>query len=276
MFEPMRPDRALRSLVALRRWGADAGGGLHRARRSATPTARRSSTSAARSPSREVHRRTNALARELRKAGHREGDGVAIMCRNHRGFIEATVACSKLGASALYLNTAFAGPQIADVLAREDPVAVIYDEEFAELVARGRGASACASSRGSEPPAPRARPSPPLEELIARGDDSELQPPRGEGARGDPDVGHDRHAEGRRAQAARLARAGGGAVLEDPAAGARDDDDRRADVPLLGVRALHAGAAAGLDARAAAQVRPRGDAAGGRPAPRERARASCR
>ena len=41
------------------------------------------------------------------------------MCRNHRGFIEATVACSKLGASALYLNTAFAGPQIADVLARE-------------------------------------------------------------------------------------------------------------------------------------------------------------
>ena len=60
------------------------------------------------------------------------------MCRNHRGFIEATVACSKLGASALYLNTAFAGPQIADVLAREDPVAVIYDEEFAELVRRGR------------------------------------------------------------------------------------------------------------------------------------------
>ena len=61
------------------------------------------------------------------------------MCRNHRGFIEATVACSKLGASALYLNTAFAGPQIADVLEREDPVAVIYDEEFAELVRDGRG-----------------------------------------------------------------------------------------------------------------------------------------
>ncbi len=37
-----------------------------------------------------------------------EGDGVGIMCRNHRGFIEATVAVSKLGADALYLNTAFA------------------------------------------------------------------------------------------------------------------------------------------------------------------------
>ena len=61
------------------------------------------------------------------------------MCRNHRGFIEATVACSKLGAGALYLNTAFAGPQIADVIEREDPVAVIYDEEFAELVRDGGG-----------------------------------------------------------------------------------------------------------------------------------------
>ena len=37
----------------------------------------------------------------------------------------------------LYLNTAFAAPQITDVLAREDPVAVIYDEEFAGLVDAG-------------------------------------------------------------------------------------------------------------------------------------------
>ena len=56
------------------------------------------------------------------------------MARNHRGFVEATIACSKLGAGALYLNTAFAGPQIADVIAREDPVMVIYDEEFAALL----------------------------------------------------------------------------------------------------------------------------------------------
>src|SRR5205085_7018258 len=82
----------------------------------------------------EVHRRTNALASELRRSGIAEGDGVAIMCRNHRGFIEATVACAKLGASALYLNTSFAGPQIADVVQREDPVALVYDEEFARLV----------------------------------------------------------------------------------------------------------------------------------------------
>ena len=55
------------------------------------------------------------------------------MCRNHRGFIDATVACSKLGAHALYLNTAFAGPQITEVVEREKPVALIYDEEFEGL-----------------------------------------------------------------------------------------------------------------------------------------------
>jgi acyl-CoA synthetase (AMP-forming)/AMP-acid ligase II len=177
MFEPLRPDRVLQSLVALRRWGATPAGAY--------------SSAAARYPGRlalvdergsltfqEVHRRTNALARELSRARISEGDGVAIMCRNHRGFIEATVACSKLGAGALYLNTAFAGPQITDVLAREDPVAVIYDEEFAELVGEG-AADRIRFVAWSEPSASPADPQ--LEELIARGDDSELQPPAEKG-----------------------------------------------------------------------------------------------
>ena len=87
----------------------------------------------------DVDRRTNALADSLAGLGIREGDGVAVMCRNHRGFIEATVAVAKLGADVLYLNTAFAGPQIAEVLGREKPRAVIYDEEFAEMVGDGGG-----------------------------------------------------------------------------------------------------------------------------------------
>jgi acyl-CoA synthetase (AMP-forming)/AMP-acid ligase II len=180
MFEPLRPDRVLQSLVALRRWGATPAGAY--------------SGAAARYPDRlalvdergglsfgQVHRRTSALAAELRKAGISEGDGVAIMCRNHRGFIEATVACSKLGAGALYLNTAFAGPQITDVLAREDPVAVIYDEEFSALVSAG-AAGRLRFVAWRDPSGPSAQPSaaeaePTLEELIARGDDSEPTPP---------------------------------------------------------------------------------------------------
>ncbi|HSZ13551.1 MAG TPA: AMP-binding protein [Solirubrobacteraceae bacterium] len=187
MFEPLRPDRVAVALAMLRRWGATPAGAY--------------TSAAARHPQRaalvdergvlsfaDVHRRTNALARELRRAGVSEGDGVAIMCRNHRGFIEATVACSKLGAGALYLNTAFAGPQITDVLAREDPVGVVFDEEFGGLVSAGAAdrlrfvawqETQAAPSSSASPPASQADPT--LEEMIARGDQSDLTPPLGKG-----------------------------------------------------------------------------------------------
>jgi acyl-CoA synthetase (AMP-forming)/AMP-acid ligase II len=177
MFQPTRPDKALRSLSALRRWGptpaaAYTGSAIRYPGRTALVDERGSLTFE------EVHRRTNALARELQRAGVCEGDAVAIMCRNHRGFIDATVACSKLGAGALYLNTAFAGPQIKDVLERESPVAVIYDEEFAELVDEG-AAGRLRFIAWSDPPAgpPPSRAEPLLEDLIARGDGDDLQAP---------------------------------------------------------------------------------------------------
>jgi fatty-acyl-CoA synthase len=86
----------------------------------------------------ELHRRSNALARALADRGVVEGDSVAIMCRNHRGFVEACVATAKLGADILLLNTAFAGPQLADVLTREGPRVVVHDEEFTDLLGGAR------------------------------------------------------------------------------------------------------------------------------------------
>jgi acyl-CoA synthetase (AMP-forming)/AMP-acid ligase II len=182
MIEPTRPDRLVVSLTALRRWGATPAGAYTGAavrypQRPAVIDERGCLTF------KQLHLRTNALARELRKAGISEGDGVAIMCRNHRGFIEATAACSKLGAGALYLNTAFAGPQIADVIRREDPVAVIYDEEFSGLVSEG-AADRIRFIAWSEPGAAVTRgagEAPTLEQLIARGDDSDLTPPEEKG-----------------------------------------------------------------------------------------------
>jgi fatty-acyl-CoA synthase len=173
MLKPARPDKALRSLLALHRWGptpaaAYAGAAVRYPDQPAIVDERGTLTFA------EVHRRTNALARALSQAGVCEQDGVAIMCRNHRGFIEATVACSKLGASALYLNTSFAGPQIADVLGREDPAAVIYDEEFAELV--GEGAANRLRFIAWREPGDAAG-EPVLDDLIAGSVDSELRPP---------------------------------------------------------------------------------------------------
>ena len=83
---------------------------------------------------REVDRRTNALARALQGLGVKEGDSVALMARNHRGFVEATVASAKLGADLIFLNTAFAGPQLVDVLEREGPTVVVHDEEFTGML----------------------------------------------------------------------------------------------------------------------------------------------
>ncbi|MDQ6914937.1 MAG: acyl-CoA synthetase [Actinomycetota bacterium] len=121
----------------------------------------------------EVHERTNALAHAFSDAGILEGDAVAIMCRNHRGFVDATVACSKLGAHALYLNTAFAGPQIEDVVKREGPRAIVFDEEFRELIGEAgvRRKRFVAWHDGEKVPDPT------LDALVGAGDRSDVVPP---------------------------------------------------------------------------------------------------
>jgi acyl-CoA synthetase (AMP-forming)/AMP-acid ligase II len=99
------------------------------------------------------------------------------MCRNHRGFLEATFAVSKLGANSLFLNTAFAGPQLAEVVEREKPRAIIYDEEFSDLLAeagkrRKRVVAWHDSERCDDPT---------IDELIAEGDPTDVVPPDREG-----------------------------------------------------------------------------------------------
>jgi fatty-acyl-CoA synthase len=97
------------------------------------------------------------------------------MCRNHRGFVEASVACSKLGAHAVYLNTAFARPQVTEAVQREAPAMLIYDEEFASEVAEasaGRGAFV-AWAQESAAPGDHTR----LEQLIGESPATPLPPP---------------------------------------------------------------------------------------------------
>jgi acyl-CoA synthetase (AMP-forming)/AMP-acid ligase II len=119
----------------------------------------------------EMHRRSNALARALAERGVREGDSVAVMCRNHRGFVDACIAIAKLGADILLLNTAFAGPQLVDVLDREGPTVVVHDEEFTELLSSATIDTRVlgwvdADSREDS-----------IESLIASYDDVDLDPP---------------------------------------------------------------------------------------------------
>jgi acyl-CoA synthetase (AMP-forming)/AMP-acid ligase II len=133
VIRPMRPDKLARVAERYLRWGASPA--LGSAANAITNPDRTAIIDEAGTLTWEqTHRRSNALARALRDEGVGLGDGVAIMCRNHRYFIEATMACAKLGAVALYLNTAFAGPQLTDVLERESPAALIYDQEFTDLL----------------------------------------------------------------------------------------------------------------------------------------------
>jgi len=129
----VRPDKAAKVATIFLRWGASPATGVataaHKYPHETMLIDERGSLSFER-----VHRRSNALAHAFAAMGIGPGDGVGIMCRNHRGFIEATLAAAKLGASALYLNTMFAGPQLVEVTKREEPKALVYDEEFAGLL----------------------------------------------------------------------------------------------------------------------------------------------
>lgn len=87
----------------------------------------------------EIESRTNAMARGLAKAGVKCGHGVGLYARNHRGFVEASIALNKLGANALLLNTGFAAPQLAEVLDRESVEVILFDEEFLPIVEKGGG-----------------------------------------------------------------------------------------------------------------------------------------
>jgi fatty-acyl-CoA synthase len=120
----------------------------------------------------ELQRRTNSLARALAERGVREGDSVAVMCRNHRGFVDATVAVAKLGADILYLNTAFAGPQLVDVLEREAPSMVIHDEEFTGLLAGADLARRVLAWTEGDPGTDET-----LERLVTAYDEGDLHPP---------------------------------------------------------------------------------------------------
>jgi acyl-CoA synthetase (AMP-forming)/AMP-acid ligase II len=135
---PMRPDRYLRIAAATRREGVGITTGF--------------ATAAQRCPDRlalvdelgtltwrQLDERCDALAAALQAlpagpAGTPKSIG--IMCRNHRGFIEALVAANRVGADVLLLNTSFAGPALADVVTRENVDTVIYDEEFTPTVDR--------------------------------------------------------------------------------------------------------------------------------------------
>lgn len=82
----------------------------------------------------ELDRRGDALAAALQTLP--SAKVVGIMARNHRGFVDSLIAANRIGADVLLLNTSFAGPAMAEVVARENVDVIIYDEEFTVTVDR--------------------------------------------------------------------------------------------------------------------------------------------
>jgi acyl-CoA synthetase (AMP-forming)/AMP-acid ligase II len=177
VLKPVRPDRLVGLALDLQRWGASPAAGI-----SASAQIRGNEVGLIDDAGElgfvDLHKRSNALAHSLLDAGIEPGDGVAIMCRNHRGFVDATLALAKIGANGLYMNTAFAKPQLADVVKREQPAGLIYDEEFADLLSEAMEAPKGGELKrfiAWEEKGETADPV--LEDMIADGEDSDLSPP---------------------------------------------------------------------------------------------------
>ncbi|HZV72525.1 MAG TPA: AMP-binding protein [Conexibacter sp.] len=141
-LKALPPARALQALGAARTFGLGAAGGC--------------AVSAARDPHgiavidergsigyAQLNERAERIAAGLR-AEHGVGPdrALAVMCRNHRGFVEAMLTASRLGADLLLLNTDFPGPQLVQALAPHDPAAIVHDAEFGPALdaAGARGA----------------------------------------------------------------------------------------------------------------------------------------
>lgn len=180
MIGGMRPDKAARVLHTLSRGGATPASAI-RIARIKRPDRDFIVDELGRLTFAEVDRRTNALARAFAAHGIGAGDTIGIMCRNHRGFVESNLAASKLGATVLFLNTMFSGPQLAEVVEREGPKLLVSDQEFDGLLA-GMPAGIVRVCGFVEPGGrsegpDRAWEVPSLEQLIAGEDDGELPLP---------------------------------------------------------------------------------------------------
>ena len=185
IIRPTRPDKLVRDRPRAAALGPDARRRLHRLARSATRTRPAIIDELGHADLRggpRAHER--ARPRAAATPGIGEGDGVAILCRNHRGFIDATVACSKLGATRSTSTRCSRRRRSPTSSRREKPVAIVYDEEFEELVDD-------AAQRRKRFIALARRPSKPARTRCSRtssrdGDPSDLVAARGEGPRRHP------------------------------------------------------------------------------------------
>ena len=76
----------------------------------------------------------NRLANALLDLGLKPGDGIAMLCKNHRAPLVVGFAASRAGLRSLWLNTSFSKRQATEVCEREGVDLLIHDAEFTEIL----------------------------------------------------------------------------------------------------------------------------------------------
>jgi fatty-acyl-CoA synthase len=114
----------------------------------------------------DIDARSNAVANAWRCRGLCAGDGVGILVRNHRGFLDTLFAAAKSGARIVLLNTDFGGAQLGEVIRREGVELLVHDAEYTDAVAGVDVRLGCLTAWSEVPIADS------LEALIADGDPS--------------------------------------------------------------------------------------------------------
>jgi acyl-CoA synthetase (AMP-forming)/AMP-acid ligase II len=174
---PGRPFRATRQLAAILHWGTTLAGELVSA--------------AARDPHRtalvdehgtltyaELNDRTDRLAVALIPDCRGRRRRVGVLCRNHRGMVEALIACSKRGAEVVLLNTGLGADQMGAIMRELWADIIIADAEFMDLLPRG-GRPITRVTAWPEPGEPA--PAPTIDELVQRTPNTGLEPPATQG-----------------------------------------------------------------------------------------------
>ncbi|WP_433665370.1 AMP-binding protein [Nocardia sp. CA-128927] len=125
----LRPDRALKQVGGLAKWGFTLAGGY--------------AAAAGHSPNRlavvddvsaytfgQMHDRTHKLASALTLLGIGARDKVGLLSRNRVAMVECMVATGKLGVDTVLLNTGLSARQIEDVADRHGLSAIFLDDEY--------------------------------------------------------------------------------------------------------------------------------------------------
>ena len=124
-----RPDRGLRQLNSLAKWGFTLAGGLGaaaaRSPQSVASVDRYGTTTYA-----DMAQRTTCLASGLAAEGFTNESKFAVLARNHSAMVECMVAASKLGADLVLLNTGLAARAIEEIINNNAVDAIFVDDDL--------------------------------------------------------------------------------------------------------------------------------------------------